>query len=331
MGVEDGPPAHATDDLAQLYQRARAHSYERCVALAPSVSGSELKIMLYLGSIANPLTYTAVSSAEEIAAATRICLRHVKRAIDSLEDRGFVVPGEQTGPLKTIYRLFFLHTASFPTSDKMSPVANPTSDKMSPVANPTSDKMSPVANPTSDKMSPVAQTLPGMDIAKSRAQEQDSRARVDSIDNYRFDRVDRVLNAKPENFDPIILRRASDLMHSYSAKLGRYPYANPPDAMITAQFLAIDDWPRLEALIYELMAERLEPGNKPSWFVTVALNRLYDVPGDVVQNRRAQKRREKGQRPTKSAAPPEGYSAEQVQENFFQDQIKQLAKSKGMK
>ena len=85
--------------------------------------------------------------------------------------------------------------------------------------------------------------------------------------------------AKPKDFDPNTVEKARRWLQSYRAKLGSpdnwdSPHPpHPPDDRITAQFLSMGDgaggWPRLEALLYDLLAERRPPatstrGSSPS-------------------------------------------------------------------
>ena len=60
-----------------------------------------------------------------------------------------------------------------------------------------------------------------------------------------------------------------------------------PDDAITAQFLAVAEWPRLDALLYDLAAERKEAGYSYGWYVTVALQRIHGLSPARVREMRA--------------------------------------------
>jgi hypothetical protein len=61
----------------------------------------------------------------------------------------------------------------------------------------------------------------------------------------------------------------------YTREENRLP--GPPDDAITAQFLAVAEWPRLEAMLSDLAAERKEAGYSYGWYVTVALQRIHGL------------------------------------------------------
>jgi hypothetical protein len=112
-----------------------------------------------------------------------------------------------------------------------------------------------------------------------------ARARGHALSNidkcFNFDRsIERLLKATPKDYDPNKLQTARDFLMGYMRKLGDEQNAHPPDDFITAQFLAIAEWPRLEAMLYDLMAERKAPAHSYAWFVTVAIQRMWGLaPG----------------------------------------------------
>jgi hypothetical protein len=109
--------------------------------------------------------------------------------------------------------------------------------------------------------------------------DEDSRAPA-SID-YDYDPntrlFDRMLKARPEKSDPSHLAQARGLIHGYQCKFGRFPDAHPPDSLICAQLLAVAPLHQLEALIYELMGERKQPGDSYGWYLTVAMQRIHGI------------------------------------------------------
>jgi hypothetical protein len=94
-------------------------------------------------------------------------------------------------------------------------------------------------------------------------------------------------------------------LHSYMAKLGREPHPHAPDDLIVSQFLSCGEAHQLEKLLYDLMAERKEPGHSYAWFVTVALQRLHGISPQQLKQRRTELRLVK-QRPPEEQASVEG-------------------------
>jgi hypothetical protein len=66
---------------------------------------------------------------------------------------------------------------------------------------------------------------------------------------------------------------------SHHAKYAREENRLPDlrDDAIPAQFLTVAEWPRLEALLCDLAAERKEAGYLYGWYVTVALQRIHGL------------------------------------------------------
>jgi hypothetical protein len=113
--------------------------------------------------------------------------------------------------------------------------------------------------------------------------------RADSID-FDFDKtIDRLQKAKKGDFEESIFEVARMKIASHHARYAREENRLPtlPDDAITAQFLAIAEWPRLEALLYDLAAERKEAGYSYGWYVTVALQRIHGLSPARVREMRA--------------------------------------------
>ena len=83
--------------------------------------------------------------------------------------------------------------------------------------------------------------------------------------------VDRVLNARPADYNTAALAHARRCLHCYM-RLHR-PSAPPPDDRIVAQFLSIAPWPVLE----HLLAKRKRPGESYAWFVGLALHQIHGI------------------------------------------------------
>ena len=76
-----------------------------------------------------------------------------------------------------------------------------------------------------------------------------------------------------------------------------------PDDAIAAQFLAVAEWPRLEALLCDLAAERKEAGYSYGWYVTVALQRIHGLSPARVREMRARLKTSAKAKPSVAAVP----------------------------
>lgn len=102
---------------------------------------------------------------------------------------------------------------------------------------------------------------------------------ADSIE-FDFDKtIDRLQKAKKVDFDESIFEVARMQIASHHAKYAREENRLPglPDDSITAQFLSVADWPRLQNMLYDLSSERKEAGYSYGWYVTVALQRIHGL------------------------------------------------------
>ena len=153
--------------------------------------------------------------------------------------------------------------------------------------------------------------------------------------------LERLAKAKAKNYNSEKIAAARQWLHGYMAKLGREPHLHPPDDAITAQFLAVAEWPCLEALLYELLAERKEPGHSYAWFVTVALQRIHGIPPGTQRQIRAQLRLVKPA-PPRAPEPEQRSLLESPEEKPFpevpavptaqelEEQIRRFAKGAGL-
>lgn len=97
-----------------------------------------------------------------------------------------------------------------------------------------------------------------------------------------------MLASSLKKHDDADVARCREWLYGYMRKFGRTPEPHPPDSQIVAQFLAIAEWPRLEALLTALFRERRQPGHSYAWFVAVALNRLHGLKFDLLRERKAE-------------------------------------------
>lgn len=118
-----------------------------------------------------------------------------------------------------------------------------------------------------------------------------SRARVEiEFDNTIQEILDRVMQAKPKEHDSKTLTEMTRWLWAYRRKYSDPPEPDihPPDAGVVAQFLAITELPRLQALLYDLMTDKVVPGYSWGWFITVGLQRIHGIKAHTVKQRRRQ-------------------------------------------
>jgi hypothetical protein len=114
--------------------------------------------------------------------------------------------------------------------------------------------------------------------------------RAESIEKD-FDKViDRLQRAQKGDFDEEIFELARNRIASHHAKFAREAnrLSALPDDKITAQFLAIAEWPKLEALLLDFASERKEAGYSYGWYITVALQRIHGISPSRLQEMREQ-------------------------------------------
>jgi hypothetical protein len=115
---------------------------------------------------------------------------------------------------------------------------------------------------------------------------ENASALAHSIERNDLDRlIDRLQKAKKSDFDEDTFEQARNLIASHHAKFAREgcQIAGLPDDQITAQFLAIAEWPRLSQMLYDLLSERKQPSFSWGWYVTVALQRIHGISPDRVR------------------------------------------------
>lgn len=91
-----------------------------------------------------------------------------------------------------------------------------------------------------------------------------------------------------------------------------------------AQLLTVAPWPSLQEMLYNLMAERKQPGHSYAWYLTVALQRLHGLSPQAQQQTRAKlKILRHSTQPDSPAQPPtETFDGRQL--------VEDLAKAKAM-
>jgi hypothetical protein len=193
----------------------------------------------------------------------------------------------------------------------------------------------------------------GKSIACENAHRERANARADSIEKDDFEKtIDRLLKAQKGDYDESLFELARSTIASHHAKFARPENCLPalPDDGITAQFLAVAEWPKLSDMLSDLAAERKEAGHSYGWYVTVALQRICGIsPEQVRDMRRRRKNSVSGPdtavEPTYSMATTKPPKAEQqlplrkcqqtasssLDMDYFKRQIRAMAAAKSMR
>ena len=273
------PPAPSPAEHSTCYRKLATATQptplQRLADLAPTLKEAELRVLVHLAALAESSHAHCVSiSARHIARVIKGSRRFIQSALDSLAHRGLITTRQGTATRPAIHQINVLETLSIGGALAAPPPALqqrlPGVPEAPPVALFERHPRALTAPPTT----PNQQVAP-------------LTAAVDSIYDS-TSTIDRLLRAKPHQFDTKLLETARHWLHGYQLKFGRDPNAHPPDDPITAQFLAVADWIQLERLLYDLMAERKEPGTSYAWYVTVALQRIHGIQPTRLKARRAE-------------------------------------------
>lgn len=244
---------------------------EQLAGLAPTLKEAELRVLLYLSARAAAEGGIVVAaSSREIGSSIGSDRSAVKRALHSLCARKLIATREGTSTKPAVHQLNFLETVSIGGVLKHPP-----------------------GGVLKTPPPGLFDSHPGVLITPPSAENKQFTAeggRVDLDGLLTCEGIlDRMRSAKPRDFDEETSAKCRRFLHSYIAKLGtRDALANgaphPPDAQLVAQFLSlghgVGGWPRLEALLYDLMNERKEVSSY-GWFVTVAMQRIHGISATV--------------------------------------------------
>jgi hypothetical protein len=129
----------------------------------------------------------------------------------------------------------------------------------------------------------------GKSIACEDAHRERENTRADSIEKDDFEKtIDRLLKAQKGDYDESLFELARNTIASHHAKFARPEnrLSALPDDGITAQFLAVAEWPKISDMLSDLAAERKEAGHSYGWYVTVALQRIRGISPEQLRDMR---------------------------------------------
>lgn len=240
-------------------------------AIAKGLSKAELHVLIELASRAEEVGENdAVASSRELAGQTGLARSSVQISIDSLNSKGVILSSAGTATRSAMHRLLFLDAVEIRLGG---PIFRPE-----------------VARESGQGGLDSAPLRNGKSTTCEPAHIENASAPAGSIEKSDFDRlIDRIQNAKKADFDDEVFEAARNLIASHHAKFAREGCQLPgkPDDQITAQFLAVADWPRLNHMLHDLLTERQSTSFSWAWYVTVALQRIHGISPDEVRGVRA--------------------------------------------
>jgi hypothetical protein len=288
---------------------------QRIAALANGLSKAELHILIELAARAQtPSALETMASSRELAQKTGLARASVQTAIDSLNKKQLIRSYSSRATQPAGHRLLCFEPVENPDVDATTiPEVAQSLGHRGLTAEPLPAQILSQGGPKSEP--PEAQNLGqvGLKIEPGVAQElgqsgsifrpphngksiscedtliERANARADSIEKDDFEKtIDRLLKARKDDYDESLFELARNSIGSHHAKFARPENCRPglPDDGITAQFLAVAEWPKLSDLLSDLAAERKEAGHSYGWYVTVALQRIRGISPNQVRDMR---------------------------------------------
>ena len=275
-------------------------------AIAKGLNKAELHVLIELAARAEAAGgHDAVASSRDLAERTGLVRASVQAAIDSLNKKAVLWSDAGAATRPATHRLMFLDAGE---SDAGGPMSRPGVAqnlghgglKCEPVVAQKLGQGGPTVRPVAAQtlsqggitIEPGVAQFPGQGGLNSGpvpneksstcepAHIDNASAPAESIEKNDFDRlIDRIQNSKKADFDDDVFEAARNLIASHHAKFAREGCQLPgkPDDQITAQFLAIADWPRLSHMLHDLLTERQQSSFSWGWYVTVALQRIHGI------------------------------------------------------
>ena len=216
---------------------------------------------------------SVLASSRDLEAATKTARRAIQRAIDGLTTRGLIAVRQGTATKAAAYIVRILELLPMSGAPK------------TPPAQPEDEQVALFGTKGGAFRTPP----PHENAADPEAEPVDIEG-FNSTTSTLDPRLKKIFQRRPEQFSPAALDQARRGLHGHMRKFGIEANAHPPDDKITARFLACGEdaggWPRLQALLTDLMNERKRPRTY-GWFVTVALQRIHGIKPAEVKNQQA--------------------------------------------
>jgi len=308
----DSPPAPQVHNKTPDYSLSEVTSAAAALAaIAPHLKEAALRLATYFAAMATPPHYSIRASMSELSRGTGLARSALNRAIKELcdEKRGYVTPRKGSTTTASAYLVNFLRTirgSSFGEPPRKEP---------------------PPQNQV--LFEHQASSFPEPPYAENKG--VPSYGAAVEISSASLQLIDRVLSARPNDFDPDTMATFRRWLHGYMAKLGRddgnQPISNPhpPKDDLVAQFLAIAEPRRLGTMLDSLMCDR-QTCYSYGWFVTVALQRIHGL--HFQEQKKARAALQAVKRGQRQAAIDAGEAADP---QFPIDLMEQIAKAAGDK
>jgi hypothetical protein len=280
--------------------------------VAKGLNKPELHVLIELASRAEAAGgMDASASSRELAEATGLARSSVQLAIDSLNKKHAIHSDAGAPTRPASHRLIFLDAVEIQPGgpifrpevarepgrggSESGPVVAQFPGQGSPTAGPL---VAGNASPSGLKSEPGVVQLSAQDGLNSGPPPnersticesphiENASASAESIEKDDFDSlIDRLQKSKRGDFDDQTFEEARNLIASHHAKFAQQDcqITGLPDDQITAQFLAIADWPRLHRMLYDLLSERKQSSHSWAWYVTVALQRIHGISPDKLR------------------------------------------------
>jgi hypothetical protein len=284
-------------------------------AVAKGLNKAELHVLIELESRAESAGgHDAMASSRDLAEQTGLARSSVQLALDALHKKGLIHSDAGSATRPALHRMLFLDAveAELDGPNFMPEVARKSGRsglKSGPLAAQIPGQGGPPVRPGVARNSSLSGLNSGPGVAqlsgqgglifeqpvneKSIPSEQPPIERVSapakSIENDFDTLIDRLQKAKKSDFEESLFEFARNQIASHHAKFAREENRLTvlPDDAITSQFLAVAEWPKLAAMLFDLSAERKEAGHSYGWYVTVALQRIHGISPSQVRETRA--------------------------------------------
>jgi hypothetical protein len=234
--------------------------------LAPSLSSAELRVLIQLAATAEAEQSDQTrASSRELAKQTNLSRSNVQKALHCLNRRNTIATCD--GGRKRAAGHILRPLPEVP--EVRGPVSGPQADlfqgqggiKTGPQVDLFQGQGGPLLEPLNNKEHTPARASRNIDL------------------RFDYDRsIARLREAKKADYDEPTFEAARQAIESYAAKFPpaqRNPH--PPDDAIVAQFLAVEEWPRLNGMLSDLANDRKQAGERWSWFVVVAIQRMHGL------------------------------------------------------
>lgn len=247
---------------------------QRLAALASSLTAAELRVLLDLAVRAETsAAWTVTASSRDLSRTTGLVRASVQAALDSLHRQQIIESSGGSATQLSAHRLLCFSEEHQRSGLMVRPEVAQTPGQGGPNFEPDPNQFS------------TGYEVRLLERASARTESIDSEIDIEKL-------IDRLQKAQKGDFEESLFEQARQQIASHHTRYARKENRLPglPDNAITAQFLAVADWPKLKALLADLAGERKEAGHSYGWYVTVALQRLHGISPEQARQIRARRK-----------------------------------------